>query len=146
MLKWGVFSCGGVLASFVLGLPYGPTGVAIAYVAGNYILAWPVTSYAVAGTSISTKAFWGVMVKPFLATVVATTIAVATRWMMLSMGAGNWFAIAAAWVCLAGVYVLVTFYFFGMWMEYASLRAHLWKAPAAITPSDPAPSEPSPVT
>ena len=52
MFKWGLFSSIVSVSAFVLGLPWGPLGVATAYSLSTLVLAYPAVAYCFAGSPL----------------------------------------------------------------------------------------------
>jgi PST family polysaccharide transporter len=72
------FVIGGLMiAAFVVGLPYGPTGVGAAYSAIMMLWAVPAVAWAVAGTPVSRRDVFLVISRPVFASVVAAAFALA---------------------------------------------------------------------
>ena len=65
-LKLGILGAVITCASFAAGLPWGAKGVAIAYVAANYLLLFPVFLYTFKGTSITIKNFINAVYRPLI--------------------------------------------------------------------------------
>jgi PST family polysaccharide transporter len=55
MMKWGVVSSSTVILAFLIGLPYGATGVAFAYAIGEYLRTLPLWFYIGRRGPISAK-------------------------------------------------------------------------------------------
>ena len=55
MLRWGLFAVPLLLTSFVIGLPWGPNGVAIMYAICSSLLILPCLLFMVRGTSLSVR-------------------------------------------------------------------------------------------
>lgn len=56
--------------SFVVGLPWGPIGVATSYTIANYLILLPNLVYAFRGTSINVGEFFVVVLKPLLSSII----------------------------------------------------------------------------
>jgi O-antigen/teichoic acid export membrane protein len=107
--RWALASVPVVILSFVIGLPWGPIGVAWAYAIAMCALTAPGLAYAFKGTPIALRDAWGAVRRPasnsamLLATAFVSTRlmpAEATAWASLSVG------LAAAAVTLAGSLLL----------------------------------------
>ena len=68
-----------VIASYVIGLPYGPTGVAFAYSAVMTLWLVPHIAWCVHGTMISLRDLVHVSRRPFLSAIVAAVVAFAAQ-------------------------------------------------------------------
>lgn len=68
-----------MIASYVIGLPYGPKGVAFAYSAVMMLWAIPVIAWSVHGTVISVRDVLLIASRPFASTIVAAAIAFSVR-------------------------------------------------------------------
>jgi hypothetical protein len=78
-LKMGLVIAPLMIASYVIGLPYGPEGVAFAYSAVMILWIIPVVAWSVHGTVIS---FWDVLLavsRPLASSIVAAGLAFAVR-------------------------------------------------------------------
>jgi O-antigen/teichoic acid export membrane protein len=64
-----------MIAAYVLGLPYGPRGVAFAYSAVMTMSAVPLIAWCIHGTMISSRDFLGAVSRPFLSAIVAAVLA-----------------------------------------------------------------------
>ena len=64
-----------VIASYILGLPYGPTGVAFAYSAVMTLWLVPHIAWCIHGTMISLRDLLRVSRRPFLSAIVAAAVA-----------------------------------------------------------------------
>ena len=60
-----------ILLAFVLGLPYGPEGVAIGYSSMSAVLALPLVAYAVRGTPVRLRDIGGALLAPMAAALIA---------------------------------------------------------------------------
>lgn len=133
MLKWGIYSCGAIIAGFLVGLPFGAFGVAVAYSVATYVVAWPCSAYGVRGTLVTTGDFWGTMVKPLVAALVAGAAAVAARYPATAAGAGTWLSLGISWAVLGIVYAVIMLYVFGLRYQYVSVLAHFRSQQGAST-------------
>lgn len=57
MVKWGAGFVSVLVASFFVGLPWGPVGVAVAYAVAVYAVTYPIIAAACSGSPVSTQAF-----------------------------------------------------------------------------------------
>lgn len=78
-LKMGVVIAPIMIASYIIGLPYGPTGVAFAYSTVMVLWAIPAIVWALHGTVFSVKDIWEAVSGPLIASVVAAGIAFGVR-------------------------------------------------------------------
>jgi PST family polysaccharide transporter len=65
--------------AYIVGLPYGPAGVALAYSAAMFLWIVPIIAWAVYGTAISFSDLARVVSRPLVCTVVAAMLALALR-------------------------------------------------------------------
>ncbi|MCK4787550.1 MAG: lipopolysaccharide biosynthesis protein [Desulfobacteraceae bacterium] len=70
MLRWGLVACPAIVASFFVGLPYGPVGVATAYTVCVWLLAFPGLWYACKATPVDLRAVVGSLWRTAFATIV----------------------------------------------------------------------------
>jgi PST family polysaccharide transporter len=68
-LIWGAISAVFFVLSFVLGLPWGPIGVASGYTIANYVLLFPALWYCFRGTPVSITDFVRAIARPVTASV-----------------------------------------------------------------------------
>lgn len=73
-LKLGIINTAGACTAFVVGLPYGPVGVALCYSAVIYLLLWPTLGLAFAGTDIRRRDFFVTIARPFLVSVTTAAL------------------------------------------------------------------------
>lgn len=78
-LRFGIARALVVSASFVAGLSYGATGVAVAYAIASYVIVIPALSYCFKGTGLSISRFLRTLLLPGALTLIATGAAVLTR-------------------------------------------------------------------
>jgi PST family polysaccharide transporter len=81
MMKWGVVSSSTVILAFLIGLPYGATGVAFAYAIGEYLRTLPLWFYIGRRGPITAKNLI-TSLGPFL---VAAHIALFATWLVHMM-------------------------------------------------------------
>ncbi len=79
MLRWGSVGSTLFIVSFLIGLPYGPAGVATAYATANVLWFLPCMKFAVAGTDVTTTDILRVVRIPLLASLPALAWIVAVR-------------------------------------------------------------------
>jgi PST family polysaccharide transporter len=78
-LKMGVVIAPIMIASYIIGLPYGPTGVAFAYSTVMVLWAIPAIVWALHGTVFSVKDIWETVSGPLIASVLAAGVAFGVR-------------------------------------------------------------------
>jgi PST family polysaccharide transporter len=66
-----------VIIGYVIGLPYGPSGVALGFTVMMTLLAVPIIAWAIHGTIISMKDIWQSASKPLLSAIAAAVLAFA---------------------------------------------------------------------
>ncbi len=74
MFKWGIMSSVVIVISFIIGVPYGPLGVALAYSGAILLIIYPLIRYSTDGTCIGVGDFLIAMKKPLVATMISATI------------------------------------------------------------------------
>jgi O-antigen/teichoic acid export membrane protein len=74
-LKIAVVSAPFLIVSYVIGLPYGPKGVALAYSTVMTLWAVPLTVWAVHGTAIRVRDIWLTLCRPMAASAAAAALA-----------------------------------------------------------------------
>jgi O-antigen/teichoic acid export membrane protein len=62
--RWGLFNAVTTVISFIIGISWGATGVAIAYVAQNYLILYPSLWYVYKNTPIKISDFFGSILRP----------------------------------------------------------------------------------
>jgi O-antigen/teichoic acid export membrane protein len=67
-----------VTVAVLIGLPYGPTGVAVAYSTATVIKVIPITAWAVRGTGVRMREIFASLWRPLAASAAATAAAIAT--------------------------------------------------------------------
>jgi PST family polysaccharide transporter len=81
LLRWGLISSALIIASFVVGLPFGARGVALAYSCTMVLMTWPCLWYAFRGTQIAMGDLLRAVTAAAVATLLAGGIAFcAVRW------------------------------------------------------------------
>ena len=82
-VKWGLFAAAVQVVGVLCGLPFGPFGIAVAYVVTMFLLFVPAVAYAGRPLDIYAGDVVRIVWRPMLASVAAAAIAFATRWTML---------------------------------------------------------------
>lgn len=77
-LKWGILHAIIMVSSFVIGLPWGPIGVAFSYTIANYLVLLPSCWYCFRFTPVSLGSFFIAVSKPATASIFAGTV---TAWL-----------------------------------------------------------------
>ncbi len=72
---WGLANAVVTVVAFAAGLPWGASGVALAYTISTYLVLHPSLVYATRGTPVSAKDFYVAVTKPFAATAGAALVA-----------------------------------------------------------------------
>lgn len=78
-LKIALFLAPIMIVSYIVGLPYGPHGVALAYSVAMTLWVFPVIAWAVHGTGISFWDILGVVSRPFASVIVAALCSIGLR-------------------------------------------------------------------
>jgi len=73
-LKWGVFGSVFFVLTYVVGIPWGARGVALAYVIGEYLIMVPSLWYCFRGTPVSLLGFFKTISRPAVISLAATAI------------------------------------------------------------------------
>ena len=94
-LKWGLFNSVAISAAFIIGLPWGASGVAIAYAIVNYVMLFPSLIYSFKETEIRTFDFVVTIWKPVTAS--------------LGMGIVAWLVLQACYECSNPVVLMTSF-------------------------------------
>jgi PST family polysaccharide transporter len=107
MFKWGLMGCSWIVASFLVGLPYGALGVAVAYSAAIAIISFPLIWYAIQGTSIKFIDFYKAMRNPTLSTVAAVTCGILMKTSNLHQS--SWLNLVITSITMVMIYGIVTY-------------------------------------
>ena len=83
-VKWGVFATCIQMVALLCGLPYGPTGVATAFVVAMFILFVPAIAFAGRPFEISAVDVIGLIWRPMTASLASAAIGFALRWTLLA--------------------------------------------------------------
>jgi O-antigen/teichoic acid export membrane protein len=75
-LKMSFVIAPAMVASYAIGLPYGPQGVALAYSAGMMLWVFPLVAWAVHGTAVSVKDIFLAVFRPLVSSAVAAIAAI----------------------------------------------------------------------
>jgi O-antigen/teichoic acid export membrane protein len=127
-MKAGIVWSGLIVLSFVLGLRYGPEGVAICYSAMSALLALPICFYALAGTAVRFGDVVGAIKRPFLATLVSATLVLLIKQSLPSSLPSSILAVGGCLTVLT-VYAFVLLVLLGQWSIYRDLVRHLHPTP-----------------
>ncbi len=124
MFKWGLFASLWIVASFFVGLPYGPRGVALCYGVATLLLTIPCLVYATRGTPIAmgdiARAVW----HPMLASVVAGVVGVSAI-QVVGDGLSAPVRLLGALVLHATIYLMILFFALKRRDYYLSVWQHL---------------------
>ena len=94
MFKWGLMGCSWLVLSIVVGLPYGPIGVAYAYSSAIALMILPCILYAISGTFLRLNDFYDGIKFPVISTIFIFIIGIVTKfffekyiasWLMLGL-------------------------------------------------------------
>jgi PST family polysaccharide transporter len=91
----GLFNAAVLSLSFVVGLPWGPEGVALAYAIGNYVVLYPWLRWAFQGSPVTFGSFVAVCAWPATVSVGAAAAVVLSRWFFLPGSAWSELLVAA---------------------------------------------------
>ena len=120
MLQWGAVGVSIIVASFIIGLPYGPKGVALCYSCAVLIWVVPGMYFAVRGTGISLMDAFGAAAPPVVATAIAAPAALAIKW-WLGPEMPLWATLGLGAAAMAVVYLAAVLYLFGKKEFYLSV-------------------------
>lgn len=81
-LKIGLFIMPLVIVAYIVGLPYGPRGVALGYSAMMVLLIVPVIAWSKIDTPITTRDIWHVVRPPFLSGLAASAAGLGMQWLI----------------------------------------------------------------
>ncbi len=109
-----------VIAGYVLGIPYGVTGVALAYSATMTLLIVPMIAWATHGTGISLRDVSGAIAPPFVSVAAASVLSYASI-VFLGAGAGSLARLLVGGGILGVTYVTMLLYVMNQWPFYADL-------------------------
>ena len=93
-----------VIAAYVVGLPFGPLGVAFAFSAAMTILLIPIVLWCLHGTAISLQDLLTAISRPILSAILAAAFAFAAQWYL-----GEWTSLLLRLALEAGVMAIVYF-------------------------------------
>jgi PST family polysaccharide transporter len=82
-MKWGLFATAVQVAGVLAGLPFGPFGIAVAYVATMFLLFVPALAYAGRPLHIHAGDVVRIVWRPLVASLAAAAVAFAMRWTLL---------------------------------------------------------------
>lgn len=103
-LWWGAGNAFITILSFVIGLPWGPKGVATSYAVANYLLLYPSLLYVFKDTPVCVGDFFTAIYKPLVA-----SLAMGSACFLLLRNLNSWPDVAALSVCFVvslGAYLL----------------------------------------
>ena len=126
MLRWGIAYSTLVVLSFVIGIPYGPKGVASCYSAAMLLQAAPCLWFATRGTRITLRDVGRALTPPTVSAFVAGAVA-ALIVQGPAAGLSPWARVLLAGVPLLAVYSLGLLGVFGKWEQYSSVLRELRK-------------------
>jgi PST family polysaccharide transporter len=121
-----------VLGGYVIGLPYGPNGVALGFSATMVMWVLPHIAWCIKGTRISAHDVWLAVSRPFLAGIVAGTAALAVQW-CLGPSLPPFARLILGGLGLFGAYAWVLLWVMGQKSFYADLLLALRKRPAVAS-------------
>jgi len=94
-----------IVISFIIGLPWGAIGIAVAYMIVNYVLLIPTLWYCFRRTSISVTDFFSAISRPVVASIIMGLMMFPTRWYLA--GLAPIVSVGLLLVISAGVYTLM---------------------------------------
>jgi PST family polysaccharide transporter len=117
-----------VIAGYVVGLPYGPKGIALAYSTVMTLWVVPHIAWCVHGTVISLRDIFGAVSRPLLSSVVAATLAFGLQFFYGSLLTPLPRLVLGS-VILLGTYVCMLLYVMGQKTFYLNLVRGLGSRP-----------------
>lgn len=124
MLRWGIFYSALVVASFVVGLPYGPRGVAACYSGAMLLQAVPCLWFATRGTRITLPDIGGALSAPVVSSLVAGAVAAAVS-RGPAVDCSPWLRVVLAGAVFAAVYSGCLLGVFRKWSHYRRIFREL---------------------
>jgi PST family polysaccharide transporter len=118
-----------VIGGYVLGLPYGPDGVALGFSAMMMVWVVPHVVWCLKGTTISLRDVWLTVSRPFLAGIVAGLAALAVQW-GLGQSLPPLARLVLGGMVLFGTYAWMLLWVMGQKAFYAALLLALRKHPS----------------
>ncbi len=123
---WGIINAIFISISFMIGVIWGPVGVAWAYVIATYAILQPSLLYVFYQTPVSYRDFWSSIWQPLIASVVCClTVYAAKRWLAQDINA--WVELALSSVLFTLVY-LAAFLCMPGGKAYVLKKVHLFKS------------------
>lgn len=107
MFKWGIFGSTIFSLSFIAGLPYGPSGVALAYSIAVLGLAWPCVAYACYGTPLRQSDVFKASATPVFAAIMAAFCAYLVTLLTHQRTDFEYFGLFAGAVVFTAVYIML---------------------------------------
>jgi O-antigen/teichoic acid export membrane protein len=114
-----------VIAAYVLGVPYGPQGVAFAFSAAMILLIVPLIAWCMHGTTITKKDVVQAAWRPFVAALGAAVTGCVVH-VMAGQMLSPYLTLALGCAALTGTYVLILFYGLNQKAFYMGLLQTLW--------------------
>jgi PST family polysaccharide transporter len=116
-----------MMASYFVGLPYGPKGVAVAY--STIMVLWliPVVAWSVYDTVLSLKDIWRTVRSPLVSSSIAGAITFGTG---LFYGQSHLTRLIVGGIILSSTYLVMLLLVFGQKAYYLDLLRHFLKRPA----------------
>jgi O-antigen/teichoic acid export membrane protein len=121
-----------VIGGYVIGLPYGPNGVALGFSAIMVVWVLPHIAWCIKGTIISPRDVWLAVSRPFLAGIVAGTAALAVQW-CLGHSLPPFARLVLGGSALFGAYSWILLWVMGQKSFYSDLLLALRKRPAVAS-------------
>jgi len=116
-----------MIAGYLVGLPYGPSGVAFAYSAVMVLWLVPVTVWSVHGTVVSVRDIVNVASRPLVSGAVATAVAFGVCTLC---GPSHWARLILGGTVLLGTYLGMLLYVLGQKAYYVDLLRNLTRRPS----------------
>ena len=112
MVKWGMIYTCVIIVSFIIGLPYGARGVALAYSLTTLIMIVPAMAFAVSNTTLELKHILAAIKPAFLAVLAAGIFGLAFKH-LLALDISVWIETIICGLIIIAVYLVITLGLYG---------------------------------
>jgi O-antigen/teichoic acid export membrane protein len=108
MFKWGLMSSSWLVLSFLVGLPYGAIGVALAYSIAMALMTLPLIMYAISGTFLRLKDYYDGIKYSLLSTALIASIGVLVQF-SLANDVSSWLSLGVTSAAMLFAYVATSY-------------------------------------
>lgn len=108
MFRWGVMSSSWLVLSFIVGLPYGAIGVALAYSIAIALMILPLILYAISGTLLQLRDFYDGIKYPFISTFLVAVIGALVKFCFAN-DVPSWLRFAMTSAAMVATYVATSY-------------------------------------